>query len=145
MEFLRALNPLQADALTTAVLLAAAIAAGVAIHRVLYRLLRRCAERGSSTLTAVVNRTGRPAAYIIPLAFIGIILPNIALREQHEYWRDGLEHAVVVATIAAFTWAAIAMVRLWADLSVARCRSTSRTTCSPAGRKRASASSRKRP
>lgn len=120
MEFLRALNPSQADALTTAVLFAAAIAAGVVVHRILYRLLRRWAKHGSSALTAVVSRTGRPAAYIIPLAFIGIILPNIALREQHEHWRGALEHAVVVATIAAFTWAAIAMVHLWADFSVAR-------------------------
>jgi hypothetical protein len=84
-------------------------------------LLRRWAERGSGVLTAVVSRTGRPAAYIIPLAFIGIILPSIALREQHERWGGALEHAVVVATIAAFTWAAIAMVRLWADISVTRC------------------------
>jgi small-conductance mechanosensitive channel len=122
MEFLRALNPLQADTLTTAILLAAAIGAGIVVHRILYHLLRRRAESGSSVLAAVVNRTGRPAAYIIPLAFIGIILPTIALREQHESWRGALEHGIVVATIAAFTWAAVAMVRLWADISVARCR-----------------------
>ncbi len=121
MEFVHALSPSQADALITAVLLAAAIVAGLVVQRILYRLLRRWAERGSGVLTAVVTRTGRPAAYIIPLAFIGITLPSIALQEQHEHWRGALEHAVVVATIAAFTWAAIAMVRLWADISVARC------------------------
>jgi small-conductance mechanosensitive channel len=121
MEFLRALNPLQADALTTGILLAVAIAAGIAVHRILYRVLRRWAGRGSSVLAAVVSRTVRPAAYIIPLAIIGIILPTVGLREQHESWRGTLEHAVVVATIAAFTWAAIAMVRLWEDLYVARC------------------------
>jgi hypothetical protein len=84
MEFLRALNPSQADALTTVVMLAAAIVAGLVVHRILYRLLRRWAERGSNVLTAVVSRTGRPAAYIIPLALIGIILTDCVWKRLAE-------------------------------------------------------------
>lgn len=89
MEFLRALDSLRADVLITAILCAAAISAGIAVHPVLYWLVRRQAKRGSSVLAAVVNRTERPAAYIIPVAFIASTL--------------------------------IALVRLWADISTARC------------------------
>jgi small-conductance mechanosensitive channel len=114
-------NPAQTDAVVTLGTLIVAVGLGVAVHRLVYFILvRRVRQHPNPTLGAVVERTRRPAAYIIPIALAESALPNIVLREHHELWRGALVHAGGIATIAAVAWAAIALIRLWAEVVVGR-------------------------
>jgi small-conductance mechanosensitive channel len=121
MSFRTSLSAFEADALSALLAFAVAIVAGIVAHRILYFFLRKWVQRnGSSTLGLVLEQTCRPAAYIIPLAFVEIALPNIVMREQQEVWRGIIIHTVGIATIAAIAWAAVTLIEMWARILVAR-------------------------
>ena len=98
------------------IVLAAAV--GLAVQRVLYWGLRRWAKaRHNTFVDAVVRQTGRPAAYILPLLAILIVVPDLVLPAR---WVESIEHATGLLTIAAIAWSIIALIGLWRDVVVAR-------------------------
>ncbi|BDE05803.1 hypothetical protein WPS_10790 [Vulcanimicrobium alpinum] len=98
--------------------IAGAAVAGIVVHRIVYALLGRWARRDDGALaTAIVRRTDRPSAYILPLVCILAVVPYLTIPPA---WSDGVEHATQVFTIAAFAWTVIALIRLAADLAIAR-------------------------
>ncbi|HYZ17876.1 MAG TPA: mechanosensitive ion channel domain-containing protein [Candidatus Acidoferrum sp.] len=115
------LNDSEVDALLAAASTIGAALLGVLVHRLLFWFLTRRAEgSGSGILQAVVRRTTRPAAYIIPFVFILVALPNVVLSDPSAPWRGLVVHLTGLATIAAIAWAIVALIRLWADLVIAR-------------------------
>jgi len=106
------------DAIRAIVWMLIAILIGLVAHRVLcWSVARWAARTGNPVAAAVVRRTRRPAAYILPLLAMLAVLPNIVLPEA---WTRPALHAVGLLIIAALAWSAIAMIRLWGDLVVAR-------------------------
>jgi small-conductance mechanosensitive channel len=102
----------------TLVWLLIAIALGVSIHSFVYWLLDGWAtSRHNVVMSAVVRQTRRPAAYIIPLLAILVIFPELDIPPR---WRSTAVHVTGLLTIAAMAWTLIAMVRLYADIVVAR-------------------------
>jgi small-conductance mechanosensitive channel len=112
------LTQTQLEALRTIVWLAIAIVAGISAHRLMSWILRRWAERRESAfLAALIRRTNRPAAYIVPLLAILAVIPNIDIPPA---WQATVVHLTGLATIAAVAWTMIAAIRLWADVTLAR-------------------------
>ena len=112
------LTETQLDAIRTIVWLVIAIGAGVGLHRLVYWLFGRWAKaRNSAIGTALIRRTSRPAAYIVPLLAILAVIPNIAIPP---HWQATVVHLTGLATIAAIAWTLISTVRLWADITLAR-------------------------
>ena len=106
------------DAITTSVWLLIAIVAGLAIHRVAAWASARWAEHSKSPYAAaIVRRTRRPAAYIVPMLAILLTLPNLDLPPS---WTVPVLHVTGLLTIGAIAWSLIALVRLWGDIAVAR-------------------------
>ncbi|HTJ28221.1 MAG TPA: mechanosensitive ion channel domain-containing protein [Candidatus Limnocylindria bacterium] len=121
MHLLGWLNDTERDILIAVATTAAAALLGVLVHRLLQRFVLAWAQRsGSDLLQAIIRRTSRPAAYIVPLIFILIALPNIVLRDPDMPLRGVIVHSAGLATIAATAWAISALIRLWADIIVAR-------------------------
>lgn len=108
----------QLDGLTMAGTIVIAIIIGIAAHRVLYWALRRMAERRHSAFAeAVVRRTYRPAAYILPLLAILAAVPNLVLPEN---WATSVLRVTGLLTIGAIAWTIITTIQLWSDVIVAR-------------------------
>ena len=106
------------DAITALAWLGIAVLAGLALHAVIGWLLTRWAERSKNPFAAaIVRRTKRPAAYIFPLLAILVVLPNLVLPQA---WTRPALHAAGLLVIAAMAWTAIALIRLWGDVIVAR-------------------------
>jgi small-conductance mechanosensitive channel len=106
------------DAITAAAWLLIAVLAGLVIQRVLCWVLTRWAERSKNPIAAaVVRRTERPAAYIMPLLAILVVLPDLVLPQN---WTRFATHTAGLLVIAAMAWSAIALIRLWGDVVVAR-------------------------
>jgi small-conductance mechanosensitive channel len=112
------LTETQLEALRTIVWLVIAIVAGTSAHRLMSWILRRWAERRKSAfLAALIRRTNRPAAYIVPLLAILAVVPNIDIPPA---WQATMVHFTGLATIAAVAWTIIAAIRLWVDITLAR-------------------------
>lgn len=111
------LTPTQLQAIVALAWVLLAIAAGVLVHRVVYWVFRRWAKHQSAFANAVVRQTSRPAAYILPLLAILLVVPELALPER---WSSTTVHATGLLAIAALAWTLIATIRLWADIAVAR-------------------------
>jgi small-conductance mechanosensitive channel len=108
----------EVDAITIVVWIAGAIVVGTIVHRVLAYFLNRWARDARRPyLPAIVRRTERPAAYILPLLLILFVLPTLATPEA---WNDIIEHITGMLTISAVAWALIALIRLYADIAIAR-------------------------
>ena len=112
------LSRTELDAITEAAWVLIAIAIGLVVHRVTYWLLSRWAERSHNWFAAaVVRRTCRPAAYIVPLLAILIAEQFLDLPAA---WTNAIVHASGLLTIAGVGWTLIALIRLWGDVVVAR-------------------------
>ncbi len=108
----------QLDAITGVAWVVIAVVIGIVAHRVLYWLLARWAEHRHSTLAAaVVHRTCRPAAYIVPLVAILLAAPQLDLPPN---WTSPALHLTGLLTIAAVAWTIIATIRLFGDIIIAR-------------------------
>ena len=105
------------DALVELVWLVIAVVAGVLIQRALYWAFARWAAHGGAIVKAVVRRTARPAAYIIPLLAILVVLPALDI---NGVWKDRTAHITGLLVIAAIAWALIATVRVFGDITLAR-------------------------
>jgi small-conductance mechanosensitive channel len=106
------------DAITALVWLLIAVAVGLVVHKVLCWTLTRWAERANNPfVAAVVRRTQRPASYVLPLLAILIVFPNLVLPAA---WTRPAIHLAGLLTIAGVAWSAIAMIRLWGDVVIAR-------------------------
>ena len=109
---------MQFDGLTLAGSIVLAIILGVIAHRVLYWALRRMeARRHSAFGDAVIRRTCRPAAYILPLLAILATVPNLVLPES---WTTSVLRITGLLTIGAIAWTIITTIQLWSDVVVAR-------------------------
>jgi small-conductance mechanosensitive channel len=118
MDRLLFLTRTQFDGLTLAGSILIAIVVGVIAHRVLYWALRRMEERRHSSFgDAVIRRTCRPAAYILPLLAILATVPNLALPES---WATSVLRVTGLLTIGAIAWTIITTIQLWSDVIVAR-------------------------
>ena len=94
-----------------------AILIGVGVHRLIFALIARWTRKHDSAfLKAFFKRTNRPAAYIIPLAFLLAILPTVTIPAEN---KNAIQHLVGILTIGAFAWALIAVLRLWSDFIAA--------------------------
>ena len=108
----------QLDGLTLVGTIVIAIILGVIAHRVLYWALRRMEERRHSAFSdAVIRRTRRPAAYILPLLAILATVPNLVLPES---WATSVLRIAGLLTIGAIAWTFITMIQLWSDVVIAR-------------------------
>lgn len=112
------LSTTQLDALRAAFWVVVAVAAGLIVHVIMRAVLTRSARRSNSPfLGAVVRRTERSAAFIVPMLAILIVLPEIVLPEV---WKSKILHGATIATIVAVAWASVAFVKLSGDVVVAR-------------------------
>ena len=112
------LSTTQIEAMRAIFWIAVAIAAGLVVHLIARALLTRFARRSNSPfLGAVVRRTERSAAFIVPMLAILIVLPEIVIPED---WKGRILHVAAIMTIVAVGWAAVAFVRLTGDVMVAR-------------------------
>jgi small-conductance mechanosensitive channel len=112
------LTPTQMDGITALAWILIAIVVGLVAHRLMRWTLAGWARRSHSTLAAaVIRRTERPAAYIVPLLAILVTLPNLDLPAS---WTVPLLHISGLLTIAAIAWSLVALIRMWGDIVVAR-------------------------
>ena len=114
---------LQYDGLLAIGTIVGAIIAGVLAHRILFWILSRWAERRHGpTADAIVRRVCRPSAYIIPLIFVLLALPNVVLHDEAARWRGVIVHGAGILTIAAIAWAVVTLITLWGDIMLAKYR-----------------------
>ena len=100
-----------------------ALVVGILVHRILFWMLGRWAKRKDGPVPqAIVRRLCRPTAYIIPLVFVLVALPNVVLHDRLAHWQGIIEHAAGVLTIGAAAWAVVAAITLWGDVMLARYR-----------------------
>ncbi|HEY0613619.1 MAG TPA: mechanosensitive ion channel domain-containing protein [Candidatus Elarobacter sp.] len=112
------LSRTELDAITGAAWVLIAIVIGLVLHRVACWLFSRWAERSHSWFAAaVVRRTERPAAYVLPLLAIIITVQFLDLPPK---WTAIATHVSGLLTIAAVGWSLIALIRLWGDVVIAR-------------------------
>jgi small-conductance mechanosensitive channel len=112
------LTQTQWDGVTLAASIAIAIVAGVIVHRVLYWALGRMAKRRHSAFTdALIRRTCRPAAYILPLLAILATVPNLVLPES---WSTTVLRVTGLLTIGGISWTIITTIQLYSDVIIAR-------------------------
>ena len=112
------LSRTELDAFVELAWLVIAVVAGVLIHRVLYWVFARWAARSDGPLpSAIVRRSCRPAAYIIPLLAILVVIPAL---DVNGVWKDRTSHVTGLLVIAAIAWALIATARVFADVTMAR-------------------------
>jgi small-conductance mechanosensitive channel len=112
------LTPTQFQAIAGIFWSLVAVGLGLTVHRILSWILTRWAERSHSTFAAaLVRRTKRPAAYIVPLLAILMTVPLLDIPAK---WTRTTVQVTAVLTIAAVAWTLIAVVRLWGDMAVAR-------------------------
>jgi small-conductance mechanosensitive channel len=111
------LTPAQLEVIVGSGWIVLAAAVGLAMQRVLYWTLRRWAKARHNTFAdAIVRQTGRPAAYILPLLAILIVVPDLVLPER---WIESIEHVTGLLAIGAVAWSIIALIGLWRDITVA--------------------------
>jgi small-conductance mechanosensitive channel len=111
------LAPNDAQTLIGAAWILAAAVIGVALQRLLYWVLRRWAHvHHSAFAEAVVRRTGRAAAYVVPLLAILIVVPELVLPAPAKHV---IEHAAGLLAIAAIAWSISALIGLWHDVALA--------------------------
>jgi small-conductance mechanosensitive channel len=96
-----------------------AIVVALVVHRLLVVLVARAAQRSKhKAIWAIfLRRCQRPAAFVLPLLGILMVLPSSAIPDDIE---RGLERLVSILTIAAVTWGAIVVLGIWADISNVR-------------------------
>ncbi len=96
-----------------------ALAAALIVHRALVVLVGRAAKRSKhKAIWAIfLRRCRRPAAFILPLLGILVVLPSSAIPDDIE---KALERLVSILTIVAVTWGAIVVLGIWADISTVR-------------------------
>ena len=98
--------------------LAIAIVAGVLLHRIVYWVLERWTRHNPNPLlNAIVKRTCRPSAYILPLLSILVVTPAL---EVSGVWKDRTQHVTGLLVIVAIAWALVAVVRVMGDVALAR-------------------------
>lgn len=102
----------QRDGLVAAGALVLALVGGVVVHRIVFGILGRLAKRREQLFGAIVRRTSRPAAYILPLLAVLTVLPTLQLAPG---WADWVGHITIIAAIAASAWGIAAVVLLGAD------------------------------
>jgi small-conductance mechanosensitive channel len=112
------LTQTQWDGVILAASIAIAIVAGVIVHRLLYWALARMAKRRHSAFTdALIRRTCRPAAYILPLLAILATVPNLVLPES---WSTTVLRVTGLLTIGGIAWTVITTIQLYSDVIIAR-------------------------
>jgi small-conductance mechanosensitive channel len=98
--------------------IAGAIVVASIVHRILYWGLRRWAQaRHNAFVDAVVRQTGRPAAYVLPLLAILVVVPQLIIPAR---WSQVIEHLTGIFAIAAIAWSLVALINLWGDVAIAR-------------------------
>jgi small-conductance mechanosensitive channel len=110
-------NDAQLDMIMAAVWFAAATLFGLILHRGLFWFFDRWAKRNSGFAGAVVRDLSPAARFIIPFLFVLAVFPYLDLSGP---MKGRVIHLTGLLTIASFAWAAIAMIRFLADLTLAR-------------------------
>ncbi len=96
-----------------------AIALGMIAQRFIFWSLARWVARHEGAFwNTVVRDLSKPAAYIVPLSFVLVVMPNLVLGLGS--WKHPVFHTVGLCVIAAFGWAMIAVIRVWADYATVR-------------------------
>ncbi len=90
--------------------LAAAILGTLVIEQAAFRLLRRML-RGNEVATGVLERTERPARFILPLVAVAGVLPLVTLPGSA---RAAVQHLATLGLIAAIGWLAMSLVNAMA-------------------------------
>jgi small-conductance mechanosensitive channel len=90
------------------------------VWRILFWILARLAKRQEAVWGAVTRRLKRPAAFILPLIGVLAALPTLDSTIIPHAFNAPLEHAIGILIIAAFAWAAAALIGLWRDISKTR-------------------------
>jgi len=97
-----------------------AVAVARVIHLAVYYALRKLAGRTQNiTDQALVGRTDRPAALILPLTALLIVTPGLPLPEA---WKEPLRHLLVIVIIGAAAWMAVALIDVGGDYLAGRYR-----------------------
>lgn len=96
-----------------------AILLGIVIHRTIRHFLTRFAsQRGNAVLRAVVRETERPAALTVPLLCVLAVLPTVQL--DAPTYKTVTEHVAGLFVLAVIAWGAIAALRVYGDVAIAR-------------------------
>src|ERR1700694_3110865 len=112
------LTPNEIDAMAAAFWIVVAVVSGLVIHRVLRWVLNRWAQRHHSAFAAaLIRRTERPAAYIVPFVAILVAMQIVDLPAS---WTRPVVLVSGLLTIGSVAWSLIALIRLWGDLVLAR-------------------------
>jgi small-conductance mechanosensitive channel len=107
----------QLDIIMGVIWLLGATIVGLLLHRALFSFFQQWAQRNSTFAGAVVRNLSPAARYIIPLLCILAVFPYLDLSGS---LKGRVIHATGLATIAGFAWALIALIRFFADMTVAQ-------------------------
>lgn len=89
-------------------------------HRIAFALMQRIAARSRSVLNqSLLRHAFRPTAWLIPIAALTLLLPEVAMPER---WIGPLRHALGLALIAVSAWLLISLTGVVVDLMSAKYR-----------------------